>query len=193
MSDATRRRSSMCSLGEGLCVRRRVFSVSLTAPLLFRVRTCRHVIGIVLPQYQEVVMRLRQLSPNRRAQRVRARALVAMTAAMSLLAVRPVSSDPSDIFSIGAPAVGSPPPKASDLRVGDASVSPTGAFQYSYPIAVPPGRQNMQPALSLTYSSQAPIYGGIAAGWTLGGLHAITLDVSAGRMIYQVRPKRWTS
>jgi RHS repeat-associated protein len=43
----------------------------------------------------------------------------------------------------------------------------TGALQYSYRIKVPPGRNGVAPSLALTYSSQAPIYGGIAAGWSL--------------------------
>src|ERR1700743_3792299 len=34
------------------------------------------------------------------------------------------------------------------------SVSATGAFSYSVPLAVPPGRAGMLPALSLDYSSQ---------------------------------------
>jgi hypothetical protein len=69
---------------------------------------------------------------------------------------------------MAAPAIGSDPPKAADVRTGDASVSTqTGALQYSYPIKVPPGRHGVAPSLALTYSSQAPTYGGIAAGWSL--------------------------
>jgi hypothetical protein len=43
----------------------------------------------------------------------------------------------------------------------------------------------MAPSLALTYSSQAPIYGGIAAGWSLSGLHDIRWDTSNGRLRYE--------
>jgi RHS repeat-associated protein len=103
-------------------------------------------------------------------------------AAVSIVSICPALSDPGEIFEIGAPLLTSPAPKGADIHVGDASVSPTGAFQYSYPILVSPGRNGMQPSLALTYSSQGPIYGGVAAGWSLSGLPIITLDTSAGRM-----------
>jgi len=48
---------------------------------------------------------------------------------------------PADTFSSPAPVLGSDPPKAAELRDGEASVSTqTGAMTYSYPITVPPGR-----------------------------------------------------
>jgi RHS repeat-associated protein len=42
----------------------------------------------------------------------------------------------------------------------------TGAFTYSYPIAVPPGRRGIQPDLALLYNSQA-LNGWVGMGWNL--------------------------
>lgn len=73
---------------------------------------------------------------------------------------RPVFGEPADIFALPAPTIGAAPPKAADIKTGDASVSTqTGAAQYSYPIRVPPGRgSSATPQLALTYSSQAPVF-----------------------------------
>lgn len=80
----------------------------------------------------------------------------------------PLWAAPGDINSVPAPTIGADAPKAHDIKVGDASVSTqTGAVTYSYPITVPPGRLGMQPSLALSYSSQAPVYGGVASGWSL--------------------------
>lgn len=76
---------------------------------------------------------------------------------------------PGDVFSSPAPRVGGEPPQVRSIQAGDMSVaSKTGAFEYSYPLTLPPGRLGMQPTLALSYSSQAQLYGGIAAGWSLG-------------------------
>ena len=91
-------------------------------------------------------------------------------------------SAPADVFSSPAPVAGSDPPKAAELRAGEAAVSTqTGAMQYSYPISLPPGRGGMVPSVSLNYSSQAPLYGTIAAGWSLS-MPAIREDTSQGRL-----------
>jgi RHS repeat-associated protein len=114
--------------------------------------------------------------------RALARGLSAMLATIAVLSWRPAASAPADIFSSPAPAIGADPPKASDLRTGDASVSSqTGALQYSYPITVPPGRNGMAPTLALSYSSQGAIYGGIASGWSLS-IPMILEDTSVGRL-----------
>src|SRR5579864_996118 len=42
----------------------------------------------------------------------------------------------------------------------------TGAFTYSYPIAIPPGRNGMQPDIKLIYNSQAN-NGWLGVGWDL--------------------------
>ncbi len=113
-----------------------------------------------------------------------ARGLAALMAVVTVLRVAPATGAPADIFDAPAPAIGSPAEKAADIKDGETSVaSQTGQFSYSYSLKVPPGRQNMQPALALTYSSQAPVYGGIATGWNWNfSIPEIREDVSQGRM-----------
>jgi hypothetical protein len=117
-------------------------------------------------------------------------------AVSAIVTVRPAYSAPGDIFTVAAPAVTSSPPTAASIGDGDAAVSSqTGALTYSFPIAAPPGRR-MQPGLSLAYSSQAPIYGGLAAGWSLAGVPIITEDTTTGRMLgasFTVPLKNYTS
>jgi RHS repeat-associated protein len=111
-----------------------------------------------------------------------ARGLAALVAITTIMTVRPAASAPSDIFTQPAPTIGTNPAKASDLKAGDASVATTtGALEYSFSIAVPPGRNGMAPKIGLTYSSQGAIYGGIASGWSLP-IPAITEDFSVGRL-----------
>jgi hypothetical protein len=112
--------------------------------------------------------------------RVRSRStkLFAVIAVVALVAPQ-VLAAPADVVNISAPQVGAEPPATQDIADGDLSVATsTGSLQYGYPIAVPPAK--MAPQLSLTYSSQAPIYGGLAAHWTLSGLHDIRWDGSRG-------------
>lgn len=121
------------------------------------------------------------MSPRRMKKPRVAAQLLAMLLVLSL--VRPGRGAPGDVFSIPAPMLGSDPPAGATLRDGDASVSTqTGAFQYSYPITVPPGRLGNQPSLALGYSSQAPIYGGIAAGWSLS-IPEIQRDTADGTLV----------
>jgi RHS repeat-associated protein len=122
-----------------------------------------------------------------------ARSTLALATALSIVGRLPfAAAEPGDVFVVAAPAVTDAPPKAADISVGDASVSTqTGALNYGYPLKVPPGRQGMQPSLALSYSSQAPIYGGVAAGWALSGIPMIELDTSEGR-IAPLEPK-WIS
>ncbi|MEP6861711.1 MAG: toxin TcdB middle/N-terminal domain-containing protein, partial [Deltaproteobacteria bacterium] len=108
---------------------------------------------------------------------------LALAATMTVQQGRLAEAAPGDIFQTSAPVVGSDPPKAAEIQDGDASVaSQTGALTFSYPISVPPGRQGMQPHVALSYSSQAPIYGGIAAGWSLS-IPIITEDTAKGRLV----------
>src|SRR4051812_26538372 len=51
----------------------------------------------------------------------------------------------------------------------------TGAFTYTYPLTVPPGRDGLQPDLKLLYNSQAG-NGWLGIGWDLsvGSIHRST-------------------
>lgn len=98
-------------------------------------------------------------------------------------------AEPSDILDVDGPIAENKAPDAVEIGAGSGLVSSqTGAFQYSYPIAVPPGRIEVQPALALSYSSQGPRHGGIAAGWSLA-LPSIRRDWSRGPHA----PETWTS
>lgn len=82
--------------------------------------------------------------------------------------VSPLLGAPGDVVNVAAPILSGKSPATSDVSAGDSNVSTrTGAFTYSIPIAVPPGRGSATPSLALEYSSQGAIYGGLAAGWSL--------------------------
>src|SRR5687767_1743236 len=79
-----------------------------------------------------------------------------------------VAAYPADVFVGGAPVRGPSVTGKTEVPSGSYAVaSATGAAQYSIPIVVPPGRNGLQPALALGYSSQTPLRGGVAAGWAL--------------------------
>lgn len=98
------------------------------------------------------------------------------------LVVQPVFARPGDVFSVGPPVTGPTVQRNTEIPDNEFGVSTsTGAAQFTVPIVVPPGRNGMQPSLALTYSSQNPLRGGIAAGWSLH-IPAIRVDTSEGRL-----------
>ena len=74
----------------------------------------------------------------------------------------------------------------------DDQVNGTGAFSYRYPLSFPAGRHGATPMLSLGYSSEAPLRGGVAAGWSLN-VPMITGDTSKGTWTTGGRPAGTTS
>jgi hypothetical protein len=73
-------------------------------------------------------------------------------------------------LAVSARAADSPPAMALP---GQMNVTPTGAFTYTIPIAVPPGTAGMAPSLSMQYSSQNGD-GFEGFRWSLVGLPSIT-------------------
>ncbi len=79
------------------------------------------------------------------------------------------------------PLKAAPPLQTRALGTGDMTVaSRTGAFEYSFPLSLPPGRLGSQPSIALSYSSQGALRGGLAAGWSLG-LPEIHLEIPEGK------------
>jgi RHS repeat-associated protein len=91
-------------------------------------------------------------------------------------------ASPGDPLGESGPGLESSAPSPSTFEAGEYGVSEkNGAATYSLPIVVPPGRAGMAPKLALTYSSQAPLRGGVAAGWTLD-LPVIRRDFTNGAL-----------
>ncbi|WPO76869.1 SpvB/TcaC N-terminal domain-containing protein [Flavobacterium sp. KACC 22761] len=59
------------------------------------------------------------------------------------------------------------------ITEGDLSVTLSGGASYSTPIAVPPGINNVQPEISLSYNSQGGV-GSAGYGWNISGISSIS-------------------
>lgn len=91
-----------------------------------------------------------------------------------------VSAAAADPFSGASPAFNAAPAEATNYNLGDWGVADEkGVATYTFPIAVPPGRNGMAPQLALRYSSESPLRGGVAVGWTLD-IPKIEIDYSLG-------------
>lgn len=85
-----------------------------------------------------------------------------------------------DPFTGATPSFNAAPEKGTNYNSGDWGVSDqNGAVSYSVPIDVPPGRNGMAPSLSLRYSSNLPLRGGLAVGWTFD-MASIEVDLTLG-------------
>lgn len=105
---------------------------------------------------------------------------VALLSLLFLLFATSASAAPADPFSGATETPAAAAQDGFDFNSSDWGVSQeNGAVTYTYGIVVPPGRNGIQPALALRYSSQAPLRGGIAAGWSLD-LPLIEPDLSLG-------------
>ncbi|MDX2086645.1 MAG: FG-GAP-like repeat-containing protein [Kofleriaceae bacterium] len=71
------------------------------------------------------------------------------------------------------PVITSGQPMA-DYLPGASEVTPSGAYTYRIPLAVPPGRGGMAPDLALVYTSSSTGNGAIGVGWSIDGLSSIT-------------------
>jgi len=96
------------------------------------------------------------------------------------IGISSVYAAPSAPFSGASPSFDAAPAEGVNYNSGDWGVADQqGAASYTFPIIVPPGRNGMAPSLALRYSSNSPLRGGIAAGWTLD-LPSIERDFSLG-------------
>ncbi len=119
--------------------------------------------------------------------------IVTMLATNAFAQEQVLPSTPIYATSVEAPQAQSTAAKADDFEIpiqstatatsnstyavgttpSSSEVSPTGAFTYTVPIAVPPGVQDVQPNIALSYNSQSG--NGLAGwGWNISGLSTIS-------------------
>jgi RHS repeat-associated protein len=98
----------------------------------------------------------------------------------TVVPILPAQAAPADPFTGASQSFDAAPKAGINYNVGEWGVADqVGAATYTFAIPVPPGRNGMAPALALRYSSNSPLRGGIAAGWTLS-LPTIEQDHALG-------------
>jgi len=110
------------------------------------------------------------------------------SAIATMLVTTGALGSPVDPYA-GSANINTTAPRPAVLNDGDYGVDEErGAVTYSFPIKVPPGRNGAAPALALNYSSQAPLRGGIAVGWSLSSLPTVEVDPTApqGTVRYRI-------
>jgi hypothetical protein len=91
----------------------------------------------------------------------------------------PGSSRPPDLARLDVPPNSVLPTETNDEGIaagntaGSLQVSSDGDLVYNFPLWIPPGRNGVQPPLSLNYRSRAP-NGLVGVGWSIAGLSQIT-------------------
>ena len=95
-------------------------------------------------------------------------------------AASPADTGPADPFTGASASFDAPPSYSKNYNLGDWGISEQrGTATYTFPIAVPPGRNGMAPDLALRYSSDSALRGGLAVGWRLD-VPSVTRDGSRG-------------
>ncbi|WP_447971726.1 RHS repeat-associated core domain-containing protein [Nitrospira sp. M1] len=107
---------------------------------------------------------------------------VALVGFLSLFAINlpPTQAAPVEPMAGSTMSFDAAPEEGTNYNSGDWGVAEqNGAATYTYRINVPPGRNDMAPALALRYSSHSPLRGGLAVGWNLQ-IPSIQADLSLG-------------
>jgi RHS repeat-associated protein len=84
-----------------------------------------------------------------------------------LLGITGATASIKGVSSLRAAAPATDLGKNASPAFSEDQVNATGAFSYKYPLSFPKGRFDVKPMVSLSYSSDAPLRGGVAAGWAL--------------------------
>ncbi len=87
---------------------------------------------------------------------------------MAIVSGSIATAAPTDPFFAALPARDSKRPEGLKFAAGAGTVDETtGAASYNLSIELPDGRGGMKPSLSLGYSSNGAVRGGVAVGWSL--------------------------
>src|SRR5688572_22586337 len=86
---------------------------------------------------------------------------------MGLVPLELEGAQDDDPFMVALPSRDTLPPQGVFAGGSNSNVAEQqGAATYAFPIALPAGRNGIKPSLSFGYSSEGPLRGGLAVGWT---------------------------